>query len=151
MAQMALCLHHDCSHCRNFLSINSCDSYQPVSLAGFRTGRTFVELIDGAENSTITLTKGTDSYFRLEISNIDPNDHILPGLAKAWCIDWRTPISTGVHDGIRLHSSYGDKSLKPVNYLLNIKGALMAQDEDLTYTRRFRQLSGRSCTILNST
>jgi probable HAF family extracellular repeat protein len=116
-----------------FMSINSCDSYQPVSLQDSVQGVPYVELIDGAENSTITLTKGTDSYFRLEISNIDPNDHILPGLAKAWCIDWRTPISTGVHNGIRLHSSYGDKSLKPVNYLLNIKGALMAQDRDLTY------------------
>ncbi|MCA1802733.1 MAG: DUF3466 family protein [Rhodothermaceae bacterium] len=116
-----------------FLTITSCDNYQPVSLQDSVQGVPFVKLIDGAENSTITLTKGTDSYFRLEISNIDPNDHILPGLAKAWCIDWRTPISTGVHDGIRLHSSYGDKSLKPVNYLLNIKGALMAQDQDLTY------------------
>jgi probable HAF family extracellular repeat protein len=104
-----------------------------VSLQDSVQGVPFVELIDGAENSTITLTKGTDSYFRLEISNIDQNDHILPGMARAWCIDWRTPISTGVHDGIRLHSSYGDISLKPVNYLLNIRGTLMAQDEDLTY------------------
>ncbi|MFU8862189.1 MAG: hypothetical protein ACNA8K_17415, partial [Cyclonatronaceae bacterium] len=116
-----------------FLSVSSCDNIQPVSLQDSVKGVPLVKLIDGAEHSTITLTKGTDSYFLLEISNIDPNDHILPGMAKAWCIDWRTPISTGVHDGIRLHSSYGDKSLKSVNYLLNIKGALIAQDQDLTY------------------
>ncbi|TVQ08517.1 MAG: hypothetical protein EA364_15430, partial [Balneolaceae bacterium] len=115
------------------LTINSCDNYQPVGLQESLQGVPSVRLIDGAENSTITLTKGTDSYFRLEISNIDQNDHILPGIAKAWCIDWRTPISTGVHDGIRLHSSYGDKSLKPVNYLLNIRGALIVKDPDLTY------------------
>jgi probable HAF family extracellular repeat protein len=115
------------------LTINSCENYHPVGLQESLQGIPYVKLIDGAENSTITLTRGTGSYFRLEVSNIDPNDHILPGMAKAWCIDWRTPISTGVHDGIKLHSSYGDKSFKPVNYLLNIRGGLMVKDPDLTY------------------
>jgi probable HAF family extracellular repeat protein len=115
------------------LSLFSCDSTQTVSLQDSLQGIPSVQGIEGAENSTINVRKGTDSYFLVDVSNISTNDHILPGMAKAWCIDWRTPISTGPHSSIKLHTSYGDKSLKPINYLLNIKGSLMAKDADLTY------------------
>ena len=95
-----------------------------------------VSLISGGENATITVNKGGDqAYFSIDFDNIGPNDVIQNGTGEGWCIDWRKSIDSngGSYNGIELYSTYLVEEWKPINYLLNIKADLRANDPDLTW------------------
>lgn len=91
-------------------------------------------LIEGAENTTISLEESEESYFKADFSNIKPNNIINDGSREAWCIHWDTPIATdAAHNNIRLYSTYGEERWKPLNYFLNIKDQLREKDPEITF------------------
>ncbi len=92
--------------------------------------------ITGAENTTLNVNRGSDSYFELEFHSVQSNDVIADGMVgEGWCIDWEKPIESddGSYSNIPLHSTFNVKSWNPLNYLFNIKEDLMNSDPDLTY------------------
>lgn len=117
------------------VGITACDTNQSVGLQDSLSTVSDLELINGAENASATVNKGTDSYFSVDLANIAANDQIREGNSKGWCIVWNKPIASDNdrHDGLKLYSSYGDDNWRPVNYLLNIKPQLESKDPDLTY------------------
>lgn len=98
-----------------------------------------LQAINEASNTTITLNrgdaKGLDSYFSFDISNVNENKFVREGLTEGWCLEWDKPISQNndVHRGIEMYSTYGSKTWKPANYLMNIKRELKDNDPSLTY------------------
>lgn len=92
-----------------------------------------VSLIPGAENATITVNKDNQAFFSIEFGDIEPNDVIQNGTGEGWCIDWQTPIDSegGTFSGLELYSTYLVEQWKPVNYLLNIKEDLKAEDPEI--------------------
>jgi len=92
--------------------------------------------ISGAQNSTVNVNKGTDSYFTLGFDNIQANDVIASGMVgDGWCIDWQKPIDSdnGTYANIPLYSTFNVDKWNPLNYLLNIKNELLENDPNLTY------------------
>jgi len=92
--------------------------------------------IIGAENSTLNVNRGTDSYFRLGFNDLQSNNIIVSGaVGDGWCIDWQKPIDSnnGTYSNIPLYSTFNVKAWNPLNYLLNIKEELMQNDSELTY------------------
>ena len=94
-----------------------------------------VSLISGAENSTIIVNKGNQSYFSIDFDNIEPNDVIQNGTGEGWCIDWRKSIDSngGNYNGIELYSTFLVEGWKSINYLLNIKENLIANNPEITW------------------
>ncbi len=118
-----------------FLTFTSCDTKESLGLQNSLDVIPELSLIEGGENSIVTVNDGTESYFTFDIANINPNNHISAGTGKGWCILWNQPIASDntTHDGLRLYSSYGDKQWKPLNYLLNIRESLINNDSDISY------------------
>ncbi|PWN05508.1 hypothetical protein [Rhodohalobacter mucosus] len=98
-----------------------------------------LEAIEGANNTTITIRRGTsagmDSYFAFDISNVSGNSTVSEGLTEGWCMEWQKPIQSNgdTHVGIEAFSTYGSEEWKPVNYLMSIKNKLQREDPTLTY------------------
>lgn len=98
-----------------------------------------LQAIAEASDMTVTLNKGTtkglDSYFAFDMSNIQPNGLIRSGMAEGWCLEWDKPIAQNndVHTGIEMYSTYGSDTWRPANYLMNIVDELRAEDPELTY------------------
>jgi len=92
--------------------------------------------ITGAENTTMNVNRGPDSYFVLGFSSVQSNDVIADGMVgQGWCIDWEKPIDSndGSYSNIPLYSTFNVESWNPLNYLFNIKEDLMNDDPELTY------------------
>ncbi|CAN5371238.1 hypothetical protein BH23BAC3_BH23BAC3_24780 [soil metagenome] len=92
--------------------------------------------ITGAENTTMNVNRGPDSYFVLGFHSVQSNDVIADGMVgEGWCIDWEKPIESndGSYSNIPLYSTFNVESWNPLNYLLNIKEDLMNSDPELTY------------------
>ncbi|WP_158551367.1 hypothetical protein [Rhodohalobacter sp. SW132] len=92
--------------------------------------------IEGAQNSTITVNRGPESYFVLEFNGIEQNATIQEGATgEGWCIDWLKPIDSneGVYENVSLYSTLNVRGWNRLNYLLNIKEDLMSSDSQLTY------------------
>jgi hypothetical protein len=92
--------------------------------------------LEGAESSTITVNKGTGSYFRLGFSGLNSNDVIENGfIGEGWCIDWQKPIESnnGTYSDIQLYSTFNVEKWNPLNFLFNIMDELKQADPDLTY------------------
>jgi len=117
------------------LIFTSCDTRESLGLQDSLDVIPELSLIEGGENSNVTVNDGTESYFTFDITNINPNNHISEGSGKGWCILWNKPIASHntTHAGLRLYSSYGDKQWKPLNYLLNIRESLVKNDSDISY------------------
>lgn len=115
--------------------LTSCDTRESLGLQNSLEVIPDLSLIEGGENSNITVNDGTESYFAFDVANIKPNQHISEGTSKGWCIVWDKPIASGntTHAGLRLYSSYGDKQWKPLNYLLNIRESLINNHSDISY------------------
>jgi hypothetical protein len=64
--------------------------------------------IQGAQNSTVTVSDGTQSYFKIDFSNIVANEYIDNSTREAWCIDYRKPIASGgaVHESLQYFICY---------------------------------------------
>ena len=95
--------------------------------------------VDGASNATITVNRGEaqglDSYFAINLSNIEPNGLVTEGLTEGWCLDYKVPIrqNNDVHTGVKMFNTFGSEKWKPANYLMNIKDELQQEDPELTY------------------
>jgi len=92
--------------------------------------------ITGAQNTTMNVNRGPDSYFVLGFSSVESNDVIADGMVgEGWCIDWEKPIDSndGSYSNIPLYSTFNVESWNPLNYLFNIKEGLMNDDPELTY------------------
>jgi len=95
-----------------------------------------VSAIIGAENSSIIVNKGTNSYFVIQFSQIQNNDIIENGFeGEGWCIDWEVAIDSdnGTYDNIQLYSTFNVKKWNPLNYFFNIVDDLKQADPELTY------------------
>jgi hypothetical protein len=98
-----------------------------------------LQAIEEASNTTITVnrgeTKGLDSYFAFDLSNIKANNIVREGLTEGWCLEWDKPIrqNNDVHHGIEMYNTFGSTTWKPANYLMNIVDELKAEDPALTY------------------
>lgn len=94
-----------------------------------------VEAIEGAQNATMDLQNNNsgESYFTVDLSNIEPNNLINNTTKEAWCIEWDKGAINGVQEGVKLHSTKGKEGWKELNYLLTIKDQLRAQDPELTW------------------
>jgi len=117
------------------ISIASCDTQRSVGIQDSLSVIPNLTLIEGAESSSVTVNRSTDSYFSVDVSSIAANNYIKSGEGKAWCIQWDKPIASNNdrHDGLQLYSTYGDNNWKAVNYLLNIRPYLQLKDPNLTY------------------
>lgn len=100
---------------------------------------TQLKVIEEASNTTVTVNKGVtqglDSYFAFDVSNINPNGILREGLTEGWCLEWNKTIAQNndVHSEVKMYNSYGDKTWKPANYLMNIKDKLQDEDPEITY------------------
>lgn len=94
-----------------------------------------ISLVPGAENASITVNKGQNSYLSVEIGSINNDEFTGLGTLEAWCIDWRKPldISNGVYSGIQVYSTFQVEKWSRINYLLNILDDLRDEDPELTF------------------
>lgn len=91
--------------------------------------------LSGAESTTINVNRGQDSYFLIQLSNLQENNVIPEGMiGEGWCIDWEIAIDSnnGTYENIPLYSTFNVEKWNPLNYLLNIKDDLMV-DLELSY------------------
>lgn len=117
------------SSCKNLTndSGNITESLDPVEN---------VTPLEGAENSSIVVNKGADSYFIIEFSDLEQNEVIQNGFTgEGWCIDWQKPIDSnnGTYNNIQLFSTFNVEKWNPLNFLFNIMDDLKQADPDLTY------------------
>ncbi|MDZ7757199.1 hypothetical protein [Rhodohalobacter sp.] len=95
-----------------------------------------VTAITGAENSSIIVNRGSDSYFVIQFSQIQNNEIIENGYeGEGWCIDWQVAIDSdnGTYDNIQLYSTFNVEKWNPLNYFFNIVDDLKSADPELTY------------------
>jgi len=117
------------------IAIASCDTQRSVGIQDSLSVIPNLTLIEGAESSSVTVNRSSDSYFSVDVSSIAANNYIKSGEGKAWCIQWDKPIASNNdrHDGLQLYSTLGDNNWKAINYLLNIRPYLQLKDPSLTY------------------
>lgn len=104
-------------------------------------GETY-NLYDGLEEvegtPTVTIHQGEavgrDAWFEFTIDNIEPTV-LAPGVYDGWCMEWNKPIAQqgDVHENLRMYSTHGQERWKPLNYFLNIKDELKADDSTLSF------------------
>ncbi|WP_340106992.1 hypothetical protein [Rhodohalobacter sp. 8-1] len=115
----------------------SCNDYTGVEINETLDVIPELSVIDGAHNSTVIVNKGDsrNSFFTLELSNIDFNNVITNGENEGWCIAWDKPINSnnGVYEEMPLLSTFGDKTFKPINYFLNIRSKMRTENPSMTY------------------
>jgi hypothetical protein len=94
-----------------------------------------LSLVSGAENTTIRVNRGTNSYFNIDVSNIEYSNMISEGPREAWCIAYNTPISSdnSIYEGLGVYSTKGDKRFSSINRLFTVKDRLMKNDPDITW------------------
>lgn len=112
---------------------SSCDAVNYVDLTDEQNQESELSLVEGRQNSTITVSSGDNSYYSLDISGRYKSDLSTAETRNGWCIAWNDQISSGTtHENLRLYTTFGEEHWKSVNYLLNIKESLMAEDRALT-------------------
>jgi hypothetical protein len=94
-----------------------------------------VTRINGASNSTVTVHRTQDTYFKLNFSEINDNSIIGNGDGEGWCIDWQKPIDSdgGVYTNVQLFSTYNVAKWNSINYLFNIMDQLKLDDPEITF------------------
>lgn len=94
-----------------------------------------VTAIDGAQNASIKVNKGTESsYFTIDFSNIEPNNYISNTIRDGWCIAYDKPINSegAIQEGLRISLAEDDR-WQPIRRLLGVKDKLLADNPDMTY------------------
>jgi len=94
-----------------------------------------LKAISSAQDVSMTVTRGDNSYFKVELNNIQPNHIINNGVSEAWCIVYDKPINSdnGNYEGLQLYSTFGSNQFKPVNHFLNERHDLRRQFPDMTW------------------
>jgi surface protein len=91
-----------------------------------------LELIPEAENTTLRVNRGSDltgdAYFRIQISDVLPNNYLGNVSAGAWCLEWNKPLRSNndVHEGVKVYATSANDKWKPLNYLFSIENELKA-------------------------
>jgi hypothetical protein len=90
--------------------------------------------IQGAQNSTVTVSDGDQSYFKIDFSNIVPNEFIDNSTREAWCIDYKKPIASGgaVHEGLSISYATGER-WQPIRRLVGMKDNILENNPEVTY------------------
>jgi len=121
----------------SFLFITACDVVSEKGIEESMDVISELTPIQGAENVTMTVNRGDreNSYFTLEFSNIESNSIINNGIFGGWCIVYDKPIDSngGIYDGLKLFDTFGAKSFKPLNHLINERYALRDKYPDMTW------------------
>ncbi len=83
---------------------------------------------------------GRDAWFEFTIDNVD-SEIMAPGVYDGWCMEWNKPIAQqgDIHENLQMYSTYDQHRWKPLNYFLNIKDELQAEDPSLTF-REFQAI-----------
>ena len=116
--------------------IVSCDSMQSVGNETGQVNQTVQELtlIDGKGNLSVTVQKGNESYFTLDLGSAEADLYPAVTVYNGWCASPTQQIKTGnqTHHGVSLFTTFNQEKWKPVNYLLNHKETLLIGDSELT-------------------
>jgi hypothetical protein len=117
------------------LMLNSCDNISSPELEESLEVVPNVTLIDGAENTSIRVNRGTNSYFDVDISNVGWNTLISNGKRGAWCLSWNDPINSNdaTYDGVGVYSTRGDDRFDMVNRLFTMKSEITRNDPGITW------------------
>jgi hypothetical protein len=96
-----------------------------------------IKAVKGANNASLTVNRGdsNNSYFTIDLNNVDTNSVINNGSHEAWCIVFDKPLDSngGQYDGVALYNTFGDKTFKPLNHFLNARYDLRIAHENLTW------------------
>jgi len=117
--------------CKNVTTGNTdniLDSFEPVEE---------VIPVESGENVSLTVNINAEkqAYFDLDLENLEANKVISNGKFDGWCIDVFKPLNTndGVYNNVKLFSTDMVEGWLQINYLLNIREELKANDSDLTW------------------
>jgi hypothetical protein len=112
----------------------ACDSISDQSIQESLEVIPEVTPIQGAQNTTITVSDGTQSYFKIDFSNIVPNEYIDNSTREAWCIVYNKPIASGgaVHEGLRISYADGER-WQPIRRLIGMKDNILSNNPEVTY------------------
>lgn len=110
-----------------FFALSACEQSTNTELADSLQSIKGVALIEGAQNVTMNLEKdgSQDSFFTVSLDG----GHEVEG----WCVEWNEDASFGVNQGTKLYSTKGMSDWDNLNYFMNIKDDLKANDPALTY------------------
>ena len=93
-----------------------------------------LRLLDGGENATLDIMKGENSYFDLAVRNTGSNDHISTGIKHGWTLQWNSSANNDTtYEGVSLFSTYDEDYWKPLNYLLNNRKEIVANNPGTGY------------------
>jgi len=94
---------------------------------------TGLEPIAEANNMTLLVNQGrdiqNDAYFKINISDVMPNEFIKNTTADAWCLEWNKPLRSNndVHTEVKAFATETNDKWKPLNYLFSIENELKAK------------------------
>ncbi|TVR33536.1 MAG: hypothetical protein EA390_03900 [Balneolaceae bacterium] len=117
----------------SMLYLMACDNNVSPGLEDSFELFTGLELLPEAENTTLRINKGSDvqndAYFKVNISDVLPNEFIKNVSADAWCLEWNKPLRSNddIHQGVRAFATASNDKWKPLNYLFSIQNDLKAQ------------------------
>jgi len=91
-------------------------------------------LIDGKGNMSVTVDKGTDSYYTLDIGKAAGDKYPAASVYKGWSVSpvHQMAAEKSSHDGVSLYTTFGEENWKPLNYLLNNKEKFLKENSSLT-------------------
>jgi len=128
------------------LYLTACDNSTNTSLDESLEIFSGLEKIPEAQNTTLRINKGSDlqndAFFRINISDALPNEHIKNVSADAWCLEWDKPLRSNddIHQGVKVYATGSNDKWKPLNYFFSIQNELKAQyPEEGTLTHREMQ------------
>ena len=116
------------------LTFYACDSISDQGIQESLEVIPEVTPIQGAQNSTVTVSDGTQSYFKIDFSNIVANEYIDNSTREAWCIDYRKPIASGgaVHESLSISYATGEQ-WQPIRRLVGMKDTILENNPEVTY------------------
>jgi probable HAF family extracellular repeat protein len=115
--------------------IVSCDSIQTTDTGTSDYSISELPIIENGQNLTIQVNSGDKSFYQLNIENLSNQRYPDNGLRNGWSISWNEPLSSDKisYNGFDLYSTFGQEDWKPVNFLLNVRDKLKAENPDITH------------------
>lgn len=114
----------------------SCSDEQAFNVTdlGLVDGTADLLVVDGGDNVTLDVQKGHSSYFDLKIRDTGSNTHLGTGTKGGWTLQWESPVSHDTtYEGVTLYSTFNEEYWKPINYLLNNRDEIVANDTNIDY------------------
>lgn len=114
----------------SMLYLTACDNSTSPGIEDSFELFTGLEAVEEADNMTLLINKGSDSqedgFFKIDISDVLPNEYINNTTANAWCLEWNKPLRSNndVHAGVKAFATESNDKWKPLNYLFSIENEL---------------------------